>query len=530
MTRRFFIALIALAAVPQSWGQAPELSPPAPPSREANATLVVYNNADPESVTLAGYYAKRRSIPLEQVVGLDCALTEEITRADYDQTIAGPLRKLFAQRGWWRTPEQADIPVLENHIRFVALMRGIPLKIAEAPGYPGDRPTGHQQQLDVNNAAVDSELSTLGLCTSQISGEVSNHYFRSFTPFMDCPLAPFMLVCRLDAPTPAIVRSMIEGGLAAEQHGLTGFAYIDMRGVTEGPLAEGDRWLAAAAGGLRESGVPLVSDSSPEQFPVDFPMTHAAYYLGWYSGDVAGPISRSDFRFVPGAVAVHIHSYSASTLRSTVSGWVGPLLAHGAAATIGNVYEPYLSLTPNLDVFTDRLRNGFNFAESAYASERVLSWMTTFVGDPLYRPFGALAETPTESEPGLTREFAAYREGAHVWYEKGRPAGEKHLEASARALHSGIVWEGLGLLQRSVPDNAAATASFVMAENCYGKTEDGLRTVLHRVEILKSEGKPGAAAALAGKKLGHYAGLPGLALLHSLAFASVTAGNPAAPR
>ena len=44
-------------------------------------------------------------------------------------------------------------------------------------------------------------------------------------------------------------------------------------------------------------------------------MAHAAYYLGWYSGSVEGPISRADFQFLPGAVAVHIHSFSAGSLR-----------------------------------------------------------------------------------------------------------------------------------------------------------------------------------------------------------------------
>lgn len=522
---RFFIALLLLAAAPLARGQDPA---PAAPSREANATLVIYNNLDPDSVQLARYYAKERSIPLDHVTGLDCPLNEEISRADYDLTIAEPLRKLFALRGWWREPAEPHTPILENHIRYVALMRGIPLKISSATAYPGDSYAGHQKELSTNAAAVDSELATLGIRTNRISGEILNPYYRCFTPFMDCPLPPIMLVCRLDAPTPQIVRNMIDGALAAEQRGLTGFAYIDLRGINDGPLSEGDKWLATAAADLRKSGMPVVWDSSPDQFPVEFPMAHAAYYLGWYSSDVAGPISRNDFRFLPGAVAVHIHSYSANSLRNAAGGWAAPLLAHGAAATMGNVYEPYLSLTPNLDIFTDRLRNGFNFAESAYASERVLSWMTTFVGDPLYRPFGALEESAAESRAGDAKEYAAYREGAHTWYQTGRAAGEKRLMASARSLRSGIVWEGLGLLQWSVPDSAAASTSFEMAQKCYGKTEDGLRTVLHRVQILKAAGQPGGASALAGKELAKFAGVQGVTLLRSMAFPSAAASDHAA--
>jgi uncharacterized protein (TIGR03790 family) len=488
----------------------------AAPTRESLATLVVYNIADPDSLTLAQYYAERRGIAPDHIVGLDCPKNEEITRAQYDDTIAEPLRRIFAQRGWWHAPADASLPVSDNRIRFVALMRGIPLKIASTTNYPGDSFTGTQQALDKNEAAVDSELAVLGLRTRKISGPLRNYYFNSFVPFMDAPLAPMMLVCRLDAATVATVENMIDGGIEAERAGLAGFAYVDMRGITSGPFAEGDQWLAAAAAGLRQYGMPVISDTLPALFPADYPMDHTAVYLGWYSGGVEGPMARDDFRFVPGAIAVHIHSYSAGSLRDPRGDWCAPLLAHGAAATLGNVYEPYLALTPHLDVFVDRLRNGLNFAESAYASEQVLSWMTTFVGDPLYRPFpDVIGETPGSGvKPEV--EYAAFKEGSHTWYQKGRAAGERQLEASARDLKSGIVWEGLGLLQWSVPDDAAALGSFRQAEKCYGKTEDGLRAALHQVEVLKAEDKRSQARALAAKSIGEYAGFHGLTLLRAV--------------
>jgi tetratricopeptide (TPR) repeat protein len=224
-------------------------------------------------------------------------------------------------------------------------------------------------------------------------------------------------------------------------------------------------------------------------------------------------MARDDFRFEPGAIAVHIHSFSAATLRDARANWAAPLLAHGAAATLGNVYEPYLGLTPNLDLFADRLRNGLNFAESAYAAEPVLSWMTTFVGDPLYRPFQT-AETEANGKPAI--EYAAYKKGARAWFEKGRTEGTLELQASARQLKSGIVWEGLGLLQWSVPYNDPALDSFREAEKCYGKTEDGLRTVLHQAEILKAKGKMDQARSLAAKALERYKEFHGIVLLRAI--------------
>ena len=66
----------------------------------------------------------------------------------------------------------------------------------------------------------------------------------------------------------------------------------------------------------------------------------------------------ADFRFCPGAVAVHIHSFSAATLRDPLADWAGPLLWRGAAATLGNVYEPYLDSHAATRRLHDRLRAG----------------------------------------------------------------------------------------------------------------------------------------------------------------------------
>jgi tetratricopeptide (TPR) repeat protein len=96
--------------------------------------------------------------------------------------------------------------------------------------------------------------------------------------------------------------------------------------------------------------------------------------------------------FMPGAFAYHLHSFSAATLRSTKRQWVGPLLEKGATATMGFVAEPFLGGTPNIATFFERFTfSGFTFGEAAYASQYCVSWQTTVVGDPLYRPFGRSA-------------------------------------------------------------------------------------------------------------------------------------------
>jgi len=97
---------------------------------------------------------------------------------------------------------------------------------------------------------------------------------------------------------------------------------------------------------------------------------------------------------MPGAFAYHLHSFSANTLRSTTENWCGPLLAKGATCTMGCVYEPYLSGTPNVAAFLARWTlSRFTFGEASWAAQPFLSWQTTVIGDPLYRPFGKLPDS-----------------------------------------------------------------------------------------------------------------------------------------
>jgi tetratricopeptide (TPR) repeat protein len=128
-------------------------------------------------------------------------------------------------------------------------------------------------------------------------------------------------------------------------------------------------------------------DEKPETFPVAFPMSQIALYAGWYDANVSGPFTRPKVEFMPGAFAYHLHSFSARFLRSATQTWCGPLLAAGVTATMGCIDEPYLDASPDVGLFFARwLPGGFTFGEAAYACQRAISWQTTVVGDPLYRP------------------------------------------------------------------------------------------------------------------------------------------------
>ncbi len=362
--------------------------------------LVVYNANDPDSRELARYYAPRRGIADDHVFALSCSTNEEITRKEFEDKIRRPILSYIEDSGWMtRQPRVAKINNREidllvanrNDIWAIVLMRGVPLKVAPDPSTEG----GIQiiPELQSNAAAVDSELALLPVFGLPKGGFFPNQFFdlkNNGVARVGPEMAKSMiLVTRLDGPTPADVRRMIDDSLAAEQTRLAGLAVIDTRGLTDikNAYTAGDMWLRSSRDFLVQDGWAVKFDALPDVLPASDPCNEVAFYLGWYTQNAMGPWMTPPRRFVPGAIAYHLHSFSASSVRSTTEGWVGPLISRGADATMGTVYEPSLGLTPRLDVFTKRMLEGNYFAEAAYASEAGLSWMVTVVGDPLYRPF-----------------------------------------------------------------------------------------------------------------------------------------------
>ncbi|MGZ5537650.1 MAG: TIGR03790 family protein [Chthoniobacterales bacterium] len=460
----------------------------------APMTIVVFNSNLPESAELAKFYAQKRGIAGDHLIGLACPRDEEITRDDYDRTIAEPLREIFRDRNWWTFHNAPDgrRTVASSSMRIVALMKGMPLKIHAAENYPGDK-TGEGAIGTRNEASVDSELATLAANRREISGVIMNPYFQSYRSIRDANESALLLVCRLDAPTAATVRHMITDAVETEKKGLWGRAYVDGAHNTAPGFEVGDRWLAETVEQFHKVGVPVVYEDTPALFPNGFPMSDCALYYGWYASGATGPFTDSDFRFTPGAIAVHIHSFSASSLRDANAAWVAPLLTKGAAASLGNVYEPYLQLSTHLDVLNDRLLHGFTFAESAYMATQVLSWMSVMVGDPLYRPYASWLKIDA---PSANSEWSVYHDFALT--NGARPAPEFRTLARqvASRAKNGVMIEDLGLMEARDGNFASATSHFQQARTLYTKRDDILRVVLEEADAWKNQDKPKRAVDL----------------------------------
>ena len=207
---------------------------------------------------------------------------------------------------------------------------------------------------------------------------------------------PTLMVMRLDAPQPGMVRDMILASLRAERDGLRGKVVLDSRGIN----AAGDQgkfgnygWYDQTIRDLAEfirtkTKLPLLHDVSPEILAPKS-TDNVALYCGWYSVRNYVP----SVELAPGAVGFHVASFELVTLKNPEErGWVPGLIRDGIVATLGPVDEPYLASFPRADEFFPLLLTGkTSLAEVYWRTTPYTSWMISMIGDPLYRPY---AKTP----------------------------------------------------------------------------------------------------------------------------------------
>lgn len=391
------------------------------------ATVAVVASArDPESVQLARDYARARSVPEANVVLLElpAGAAESVSWADYSKLVLNPLRAELARRGLLsgRPSGPADargrIPLAgtgEPRARWIVLCRGLPWLIRRDPGTDGKTPGASPAS---EAAAVDSELALIAMPDEDPAGQRPNPWFGRTEESEST--RRLVRTARLDGPTATGVRRALAGARLAEERGLRGRAYVD-RG---GPYREGDAWLERVERQCRALGFPTSSESTRAPLAEEARFDAPALYFGWYEPSPRGRLAQPDARLAPGAVAFHLHSFSAAALRNAQSGWTGALVEKGAALTFGNVAEPYLALTVRPDMAMAALAQGFTAGEAAWAATPAVSWMGVIVGDPLYRPFA----TP------LSDQLAPGRHPADRWsaYPYLRAAGLEQVEPELR--------------------------------------------------------------------------------------------------
>jgi tetratricopeptide (TPR) repeat protein len=218
-------------------------------------------------------------------------------------------------------------------------------------------------------------------------------------------------------------------------------------------------------------------------------------------------------QFRPGAVAYHLHSYSARVLRVNDSWWAGPLIGLGATATMGCTEEPYLQTTPEPHVFLSRfVLLGFSFGEAAYACQRTLSWQNTVIGDPLYRPF-----RKTQQERFAQLEASKSKDlewSILMWIDfrlaQGAPLEEieRFYQHSPECKNSAVLQEKLGDLYQSRGKLFDASEPYANALKLPMNPLQKLRVTLSAASVFTAAGKDDQAYALLKEVLQQYPNYP----------------------
>lgn len=475
--------------------------PIASAEEDGGARVVILANADdPESLQLARHYAAARSVPASNVIALPLPGAETMTWDDFATKLWGPLLETLVRA---RLVDAIPMDLTDvfgrrkyapygHRITALVVCRGVPLRVAHDPArFVETPPFTHRGEFRTNGGAVDSELSLLALPNYPINALVPNPLFEKARPG-PAELGQVVRVSRLDGPTLRDALGLVDRALAAERTGLLGRAYVDLSDRD----AVGNGWLQAAAAALAEHAFEPVVDPAPPTFPMTARFDAPALYFGWYAGSIEGPFLLPGFRFPPGAIALHIHSYSAQTLRSPTAGWTGPFVARGVTATVGNVDEPYLEFTHRPHLFLRALLRGATLAEAAYESLFALSWQAILVGDPLYRPFAvSLGEQLARRRtlPPLLAGYPVLRR-AHQLDAAGREAEATELAVAAQREHPNPAL-ALELARRlwQAGDKGAPTRELGFLGRMKGLPPDEWALAREAAQLLAASGAPSAA-------------------------------------
>jgi hypothetical protein len=448
--------------------------------------LVVYDSRIPDSLAVAEYYAGSKKVPggagglpgarpgvrVVDLAPLGAAspTAPDITYPNFVATLRTPLRNYLASSG------------LSKEIRCLVLTKGIAHRIFDTDNVgAGDNPSQlvtEYQAADATMASVDIELTLLwqnldsgeagGSADSLADGVILNPYWRNANPVRIYPtthvdftgktfsanlpgptwlpsgtagsaqgLLPgdYYMVCRLDAPTVADVRAMIDRAGAILYDTLNHAAVLDESGsngiadasansefdntnsafpplrdaddyeITRDEFAADTRFAASFAryNALSGSNQFLVGprfawNGSP--ILVTEPVVLVTHYGSNHSGipqrspdnAFASTFYAESFNLANGAIMNTMESYNARDFGgrgqhpSILQQQISTFLAAGGTFGVGNVWEPLADTVPDSRYLARHfIRGTLSFAEAAYTSIPALSWQQIVIGDPLAR-------------------------------------------------------------------------------------------------------------------------------------------------
>ncbi|HYG81069.1 MAG TPA: TIGR03790 family protein [Pyrinomonadaceae bacterium] len=385
------LACVALAVIAQG-RTAPHVSAPRPQTIPLNErVLVVYNPTLPESVEVADYYVARRGIPAANKCPISTAETFWIGDwNDFDAGVRNPIKNCLNMVG-------------RDKILYIVFSYLTPYT-AGNPGRAVD-----QQIADIWDEYASGRTAGAAHPYYAPAQSQGNHYqpFVSLADYRRQPSAKRLYsVWRLDAPSAALAKGLVDKAMQAEAEGLSGRGCFDIRGdinqTYDYRYGSGDWDIHRGAELARRAGFEVVEDSNYDEFgtaPAPLRCDGAALYAGWYSYNNYNDA----FTWRPGAIGFHTDSASAYNVRGGTN-WSANAVIKGITVTSGAVEEPFLEGVAHPDGVFRNLFEGANVGDALLRNTQWLKWMIANIGDPLYRPFpNGLApfNSPDAAEPSL---------------------------------------------------------------------------------------------------------------------------------
>ena len=123
-----FMASLALA----SWRALANTNDPVGLGRQV---VLVYNTKSAASKEIAEHYAELRKVPAGQVLGLELAEGEEISRAEFYASLQKPILKFLEKSKLFTYGKTAagQQAVVQSSVRYLVLCYGVPVKVSEDP-------------------------------------------------------------------------------------------------------------------------------------------------------------------------------------------------------------------------------------------------------------------------------------------------------------------------------------------------------------------------------------------------------------
>ena len=420
----------------------------------------------PESLDLARYYCAERGVPQANIIILklpkNCGF---VSRKTYLEKIEKPVFDALASRGGISATFLGADDALGRpaalfsrvNLDFLVICKGVPWGILSPRKEKKNSP-------DTETASVDGEIAARFLPRKSFNGFVKNPSFGiSGEAWRVCGI---VRTARLDGASFADAKNLVSSAKAAEKRGLRGRVYIDKSRYA--PL--GDKWLDEAAKILSAQGFDVSVESARRLMGYGDRADAVAVYFGWYAASAYGWFASPEFRCADGMIGWHIYSFSAHNFADARK-WTPAIVSKNAAATDGNVFEPFLPFSRNIDVFARMVfAEKMTPAEAAYAALPVLGWQNVYVGDPLYNPHSVpldaqIAEVDAGNVDALS-QYSLIRKANLISAESGAVQAVEFLQKYAgKVPDTALLWRIAQLSGDA--DKSAKTARLLLGRSIH---------------------------------------------------------------